>query len=149
MLPVFHRKDCIYILLIAVLFFGSCKKEDPAPVDVFVGNFLLEEVIEEFKPTGSQTGSFIAPSQFEVTKSDFLDPSTGERITAYKFLYDDKFLGLASTEDNIIVGTSTCPNASDLKAVSITYMQADLVYQLHMVNCEGREVLANYNKESL
>ena len=148
MITKIHAKNLI-VPLTVILFFGSCKKDEPAPVDVFAGSFLLAEVLEEFKPTGTQTGSFIAPSEYVVTKSDFLDPSTGERITAYKFLYDDIFMGLTSTEDDVIVGTSTCPNSSDLKAVSVTYMPGEQLYQLHMVNCEGREVLANYTKEVL
>ena len=134
--------------LVLILILWSCAKEDPVPVpvDLFAGNHGLVEVIEEYRSTDSQSESFTAPEVFEITKSDFLDPASGERVTAYKFNYGDRFMGMISSEDNVIVGTEICPNNSDLNGVSVTFSSTDQFYVLNMLNCEGREVIANYTK---
>jgi hypothetical protein len=67
-------------------------------------------------------------------------------VTAYKFIFDDKFMGMTSSGENVIVGTDSCPNNSDLQGVSVTFSSSDSLYVLNMKNCEGREVIANYTK---
>jgi len=126
----------------------GCKKDsDPVPEDEFVGIYTLAEVITEYNPTDPDKSDekFLAPETFEITKSDFLDPTTGELITAYKYFYDDVFLGMMENNSNQLVGTESCPNSNNISGASVSPME-DSLYQLNMLNCPLREVLANYGK---
>jgi len=129
----------------------SCsKEEDPIPEDLFVGTYDLEQVFEEYNPNDpeKEDEKFLAPSTFIVTKSDFLNPLTGELVSAYKFFIDDSFMGLfedPGSAGTVLVGTQTCPNENELSGVSITLQESGL-YSLNMLNCVGREVLADYTR---
>ena len=141
------------ILIISAISFGlsSCsKEEDPIPEDLFVGAYDLEEVFEEYNPNDQDKADekFLAPMTFIVTKSEFLDPNTGELVAAYKFFINDSFMGLAEEPGSnglVLVGTQTCPNEDDLSGVSITLQESGL-YKLNMLNCVGREVRADYTR---
>ena len=143
------RTTTLIALAIAVCsVLTGCKKEsDPVPEDEFVGIYVLVEVITEYNPSDPDKSDekFLAPETFEITKSDFLDPTTGEIITAYKYFYDDIFLGMLENNSNQLVGTESCPNANDISGASVSPIENTL-YQLNMLNCSGREVLANYGK---
>jgi len=128
----------------------GCKKDDdPAPVDLFVGIYDLVSVIEEYDPSNPNSADekFLAPESFEITKSELLNPVTGEMVSSYSFLVGEMFLGLTEQNNSdgmVLVGTQDCPNDDDLRAVSIT-IQQDSLYRLNMVNCITREVIADYN----
>ena len=92
-------KRFIYFLFLAIILVESCQKEeDPLPEDNFVGQYVLQEVIEEYDPTNPDLAEdkFLAPELFKVTKSDFFNPATGETISSYKFLIGDTFIGLST-----------------------------------------------------
>ena len=136
-------------VIIASLVINGCKKEeDPEPVDLFVGNYFLEVVIEEHNPSNSAEEKFLAPETFEITKSELLNPVTGEMVSSYKFLMGEVFLGLTEQSNSngmVLVGKQGCPNADDLSAVSIT-IQQDGFYRNNMFNCINREIIADYDK---
>ena len=140
----------VYIILTIVLVAGCKKDEEPAPEDLFVGNYSLVEVEVEFDPEDPdrQGDPFLAPEGFQVTKSDLLNPVTGEMVPSYKLLIDDIFLGLIEQEGSggtALVGTQACPNDDDIRAASITFLESEL-YSFNMLNCIGREVLATYSR---
>lgn len=144
-------KYIIYHLLLILMIVAGCKKDDePMPEDIFVGEYLVQEVVEEYNPTDPdrQGEKFLAPDVFTIVKSDFLNPTTGEKVTSYKFFIDTVFLGLSEQIDSnglVIVGTQGCPNIDDLSGVSVTSQESGL-YRLNMLNCIGREVLADYSR---
>jgi hypothetical protein len=144
-------KFYICSLLLTVLLISSCgKDEEPVPDELFVGNYVLVEVIEEYNPTDPNRSDekFLAPELFTVSKSDVLNPITGEMVTTYKFLINDIFMGLAEQSGSggdVLVGTAPCPNDDDLEAVSISLLDGGM-YQLNMFNCIRREVIADYNR---
>lgn len=138
-------KHQILFLTVFLLLIGSCKKDDPVPKDIFVGSFFLVNVIEEYNPSNSTENKFLAPEVYDVTKTELLDPTTGTRVVAYKFEYGNRFMGLTQSDTNVIVGTDECPNTFDLKGVSITFSSINSLYTLNMLNCEGREVIAEYS----
>ena len=128
--------------------FTACKKvDDQVPADIFVGNYTLIEVIEEYDPNDpeKETEKFLAPDLFEMQTSDFFNPTTGEFVTAYKLFIRDIFLGLTKNNDTQLVGTVNCPNANDISGVSLLQLDNSL-YRLNMLNCVGREVLATYTR---
>ena len=138
-------------IFITITVLGGCKKdEDPVSEDLFVGNYFLVNVDVEFDPDDPdrQDEAFLAPEDFQVTKSDLLNPITGEMVSSYKLLIDDIFLGLTEQSGSggtALVGTQACPNDDDLRAGSITFVESDL-YSLNLINCIGREVLATYSR---
>lgn len=141
----------IFTLLITtglICGFAACKNaDDPVPADIFDGNYTLNEVIEEYDPDDpeKEMEKFLAPDFFEILKSDFFDPTSGELVTAYKFFIDDIFLGLTINNETQLVGMENCPNANDINGVSFQKLDNSL-YQLNMLNCVGREVLATYTR---
>lgn len=127
----------VFILMI------SCGEDDPAPVDLFAGDYTLVNVIEEHDPNNNSE-KFLAPDVYVVTKTEFLDPTTGNRIAAYKYEDDTRFIGMMQSATEVLVGTDNCPNSSDLNGASITFSGVSSLYTLNMRNCEGREVIAEY-----
>lgn len=117
----------------------ACGKDDPPPPEIFAGDYLLLEIEEEHS-------TFEAPDVYQIINTEFLDPTTGERFPAYKYQDEmDRFMGMAQTEEFVIVGTDACPNGSGLDGVSLTYLPDSSVYRLNMRNCEGREIIAVYS----
>jgi hypothetical protein len=144
-------KTYLYLfIIITIIIVGGCKKdEDPVPVDLFVGIYDLVSVIEEYDPSNPDNADdkFLAPESFEITKSELLNPITGEMVSSYSFLVGEIFMGLTeqgNSDGMVLVGTQVCPNDDDLRAVSIT-IQPNSLYRLNMVNCITREVIADYN----
>lgn len=134
------------ILYISFVILISCNKEEPLPVDLFEGSYSLINVIEEHNPEEQSKPKFLAPKSFKVTKSEFLDPASGELVSAYKFNDDfNRFMGLTNSEQNVILGTDDCPNADDLTGVSITFLDSSNLYELNMKNCEGRDAIGEYS----
>jgi hypothetical protein len=134
------------ILYIAMVLLISCKEEDPQPVDLFAGDYTVVNIIEEYDPEESGKVKFLAPKLYTVIKTEFLDPTTGELISAYKFEDDlNRFMGLTDGGENILVGTDDCPNREDLNGVSITFSTITNLYTLKMQNCEGRDIIAEYS----
>ena len=134
------------VLYIAMVLLISCKDEDPQPVDLFAGDYTVVNIIEEYDPEESGKVEFLAPKLFTVLKTEFLDPTTGELVSAYKFEDDrNRFMGLTNGDENVIVGTDDCPNREDLNGVSITFSTINNLYTLNMQNCEGRDIIAEYS----
>ncbi len=134
------------VLYIAMVLLISCKDEDPQPVDLFAGDYAVVNIIEEYDPEESGKVEFLAPKLFTVLKTEFLDPTTGELVSAYKFEDDrNRFMGLTNGDENVIVGTDDCPNREDLNGVSITFSTINNLYTLNMQNCEGRDIIAEYS----
>jgi hypothetical protein len=152
-MPKHLRYLSIYIL--TIVFLTSCKKEEePIPEDIFVGQYLLQEVLDEYNPTdpNREEDKFLAPELFRITKSDFFNPVTGETISSYKFLIDSVFIGISEKTDSngsILVGVQSCTSVEDvLNSASITLLENEQ-YRLNMFNCVGREVLADYSRSPI
>ena len=137
------KVEKVRFLFIFCLLVG-CAKEDPAPVDLFDGNYTLVNVIEEHDPNDNSQ-KFLAPDVYTVSKTELLDPSTGQSISAYKYEDNSRFIGMTQSDSEALVGSKSCPNSSDLNAASITFSSVSSLYTLNMRNCEGREVIAEYS----
>ena len=145
--PVMFAKWLILMPVVALVALGCSKDDEVVPEDPFVGFYTVSEVIEEFDPTepGSEEEKFLAPSEFEIQKEQFLDPTTGTFFTAYKlFIMGDFITGLQETGTGNLEGELPCPNSTDIRSVNIALEST--LHRLSMVNCEFREVIADYTK---